>query len=83
MHTHDCQFQVLGLKYSATQEEITHSYRKLSRQWHPDKHKDPEKKLEAQEKFIEIQQAYDTLSLIKSRRAKRNKRSSRGERDEF
>lgn len=65
--------QVLNLTSSSTQEEISAQYRKLSRQWHPDRHKDPEAKQKAQEKFIEIQQAYEVLSDIKSRRMKKNK----------
>lgn len=62
----------MGLKATATQQEITSRYRKLSRDWHPDKHKDPEAKKEAQEKFIEIQQAYEILSKIKSQRVVQN-----------
>lgn len=65
--------KVLGLKTSATQEEITSAYRKLSRKWHPDKHKDPKEKQKAQERFIEIQGAYSVLSNIKTQRTKRNK----------
>lgn len=64
--------KVLGLDPSATQQEITSRYRKLSREWHPDKHKDPASKEEAQEKFIEIQQAYEILSKIKSERITQN-----------
>ncbi|XP_013782612.1 dnaJ homolog subfamily C member 22-like [Limulus polyphemus] len=66
--------KVLNLDSSATQEEITAHYRKLSRQWHPDRHKDPGKKQVAQEKFIEIQRAYEVLSQIKSKRLTRNKK---------
>ncbi|GBN39529.1 hypothetical protein AVEN_271009-1 [Araneus ventricosus] len=63
---------VLGLDGSPTQQEITARYRKLSREWHPDKHKDPEQKQIAQEKFIEIQQAYEILSKMKSGRVAQN-----------
>lgn len=65
--------KVLGLSSSASQEEVTAVYRKLSRQWHPDKHKNPEEKLKAQERFIEIQQAYEILSRIKAQRMAKNK----------
>jgi DnaJ family protein C protein 22 len=58
-------------------------YKELVKKWHPDKEKDPAKKLEAQEKFIEIQQAYDTLSKIKTKRAHRNKKSRKHEHTEF
>lgn len=65
--------QVLGLESDAKQEEITAQWRKLSREWHPDRFMDPDKKLEAQEKFMEFNAAYETLSKIKTRRARKNK----------
>ena len=65
--------QVLGLNEGSTQEEITAQWRKLSREWHPDRYMDPTKKLEAQEKFMEFNAAYENLSLIKTRRSKKNR----------
>ena len=56
-----------------TQEEITAQWRKLSREWHPDRYMDPVKKQEAQEKFMEYNAAYETLSQMKARRFKKNK----------
>lgn len=67
--------KVLELNSSATQDEITTKYRKLARQWHPDRHKDLTEKQKAQEKFIEIQQAYEILSKIKTQRIDKNKSS--------
>jgi len=67
--------QVLGLPSNAAQEEITVQWRKLSKEWHPDRYMNPEKKLEAQEKFMEFNAAYETLSKLKSRRSKKNKES--------
>jgi len=64
--------QTLNLTKDASQEEITATYRKLAREWHPDKHRDPGNKKIAQEKFIAIQQAYEALSRIKSQRLKKN-----------
>ncbi|CAN7937842.1 unnamed protein product [Ixodes hexagonus] len=64
--------KVLDVPASATQEEITSAYRKLSRQWHPDRFHEPLRKQEAQDMFIEIQKAYETLSSLKSRRLKKN-----------
>lgn len=64
--------RILNLTSIATQEEITSRYRQLSRQWHPDKHKDPAMKLQAQEFFIEVQQSYEILSRIKSQRLIKN-----------
>lgn len=65
--------KVLGLQQGATQEEIKARYRELSKQWHPDKNKD--NKEEAQEKFVEVQQAYENLSKIKNRRMKANRKN--------
>lgn len=55
-------YAVLGVAKTATQDEIKAAYRALARQWHPDKHQDPEKKKEAEEKFKEIGAAYETLN---------------------
>lgn len=55
----------------ATQEAITLRYRKLARQWHPDKHQNADDKKVAEEKFMAIQQAYDLLSKMKQRRHRR------------
>ncbi|XP_046395454.1 dnaJ homolog subfamily C member 22 [Ischnura elegans] len=66
-------YKVLQVSNGASQSEITSKWRALSREWHPDKVKDPEKKLLAQEKFMEIQQAYEILSKIKNKRRIRNK----------
>ena len=66
---------MLGLPSNAAQEEITVQWRKLSKEWHPDRYMNPEKKLEAQEKFMEFNAAYETLSKLKSRRSKKNKES--------
>lgn len=65
--------RVLNVSATAPQEDITAAYRRLSREWHPDRIKDAVRKQEAQEKFIEIQKAYETLSSLKVRRIKRNK----------
>ncbi|XP_066263517.1 dnaJ homolog subfamily C member 22-like [Branchiostoma lanceolatum] len=62
--------QVLGVDKDASQEEITKRYRKLAREWHPDRHK--ENKEQAQEKFMEIQKAYETLSTIKKKRERKS-----------
>ncbi|CAL4114163.1 unnamed protein product, partial [Meganyctiphanes norvegica] len=66
--------KLLGLEKGVSQEEITAIYRKMAREWHPDRHKG-EAKEAAQEKFVEIQQAYETLSTKKNIRKHRNKRS--------
>ncbi|MGI9950819.1 molecular chaperone DnaJ [Moorellaceae bacterium AZ2] len=52
-------YEVLGVDRGASQEEIKKAYRRLARQYHPDLN--PGNK-EAEEKFKEIQEAYDILS---------------------
>lgn len=51
-------YEVLGVPRNATQEEIKKAYRRLARKYHPDFNKDPD----AQEKFKEINEAYQVLS---------------------
>jgi molecular chaperone DnaJ len=52
-------YEALGVSKSSSQEEIKKAYRKLVREYHPDK-KPGDK--EAEERFKEIQGAYDVLS---------------------
>lgn len=67
-------YKVLGVDPTTTQSEITSIWRKMSREFHPDKVKDEKLQRAAQEKFMEIQQAYEILSKIKSKRRSRNKK---------
>lgn len=67
-------YKVLGVSATASQTEITSAWRKLSKENHPDKVKDESKRREAQERFMEIQQSYEILSKIKSKRRQRNKK---------
>jgi DnaJ family protein C protein 22 len=64
--------KVLNLTQSATQEEIKKSYKKLAREWHPDKYRGD--KETAQSRFMEIQEAYEILSTIKAKRASKNQK---------
>src|SRR5579863_5573317 len=57
-------YEVLGVGRSASAEEITKAYKKLARQHHPDRN--PGDK-QAETRFKEIQNAYDTLNDPKKR----------------
>jgi molecular chaperone DnaJ len=52
-------YEVLGVGRKAEQDEIKKAYRELARKWHPDRNPDDP---EAEERFKEVQAAYDTLS---------------------
>jgi molecular chaperone DnaJ len=52
-------YKVLGVAKGASDEEIKKAHRKLVRKYHPDRNPDDPK---AEERFKEVQGAYDTLS---------------------
>lgn len=57
-------YETLGVSKDATDDQLKSAYRKLSKKWHPDMQQgksDAEKK-EAEEKFKELNEAYDCLS---------------------
>ncbi|KAF5377428.1 hypothetical protein D9615_005145 [Tricholomella constricta] len=58
-------YDVLGIKSDATAAEIKKTYFALARKYHPDTNPDKG----AQDKFVEIQEAYDTLKDEKKRAA--------------
>jgi DnaJ-class molecular chaperone len=52
-------YKILEVKEDASEEEIKLAYRRLAKKYHPDLNKTDPK---AKEKFIELYEAYDTLS---------------------
>jgi molecular chaperone DnaJ len=53
-------YEILGVSKSASDIYIKDAYKKLARQWHPDKHRDD--LLNAEKKFNEINEAFEILS---------------------
>lgn len=54
-------YKVLGIPRNADEKHIRNAYRKLAKDWHPDKNKSPE----AHEKFMQINQAYEVVFFLK------------------
>ncbi len=58
-------YKVLGVAKNASEGEIKKAYRKLAREWHPDQNAG---NADAEEKFKEIQEAYDVVGDPKRRK---------------
>ena len=54
-------YSVLGVPRNASDDEIKKAYRKLSRKYHPDANINNPNKDQAEEKFKEVQQAYEQI----------------------
>jgi DnaJ-class molecular chaperone len=65
VHTQDKRdyYNILGVSRGCHESEIKKSYYKLAKKWHPDKNSSPL----AEEKFKEINKAYEVLSDDKKR----------------
>src|SRR5690349_20607831 len=58
-------YAILGVPRTATDAEIKKAFRKLAREYHPDVAKD---KKQAEEKFKEVNEAYEVLSDAEKRK---------------
>lgn len=65
MVQYDDYYKILGVSRDASEAEIKKAYKKLARQWHPDSH--TENKVEAENKFKKISEAYSILSDVDKR----------------
>ena len=54
-------YSVLGVPRSATDDEVKKAYRRLSRKYHPDANINNPNKDQAEEKFKQVQQAYEQI----------------------
>ncbi len=58
-------YDVLGLEKGASVDDAKRAYRRLSKEWHPDKHKGEK---HAEERFKEINEAYEILGDSEKKR---------------
>jgi DnaJ-class molecular chaperone len=59
-------YDILGVDKSAAEKDIKSAYRKLARKWHPDTN--PTNARQAEEKFKDIQEAYEVLGDSEKRK---------------
>lgn len=62
--SHKDYYKILGVPKTATADDIKKAYRKLAQQYHPDRNQDNKK---AEEKFKEINEAYEVLGNAEQR----------------
>lgn len=70
-------YEVLGIPKTASKDEIKKAYRDLAKKYHPDVHSDNPLADLAEEKFKEVQSAYDQIMNEEEARSGFNTRNSR------
>ena len=60
-------YEVLGVSENASMDEIKKAYRKLSRLYHPDANINNPNKKQAEEKFKQVQEAYNQIIAARER----------------
>lgn len=63
-------YQVLGVSPSASDEEVKKAYRQLSRRYHPDANVNNPNAAQAEEKFKQVQQAYEEIMKLREQGAR-------------
>src|SRR5574341_150744 len=61
-------YETLGVERNASDDDLKKAFRKLARQHHPDLHSGDHQKKAAEEKFKEINEAYEVLSDAEKRK---------------
>src|SRR5579864_1982799 len=59
-------YKILGIPKNTPEKDIKSAYRKLARKWHPDAN--PSNQKQAEEKFKEVQEAYEVLGDSEKRK---------------
>jgi len=59
-------YQVLGVKSDASDDEVKRAYRELARKYHPDNYQDNPLADLAEEKMKEVNEAYETITRMRS-----------------
>ena len=57
-------YKVLDIHRRASISEIRKAYKKLAKEWHPDKVSGDQEKKDAESKFIEVNRAYELLRFV-------------------
>lgn len=61
-------YKILGVKRTATKQEVVKAYRKAAQKWHPDNFREGDEKKKAEKKFIDIAAAKEVLTDEEKRR---------------